>query len=236
MPHHEGRERRAEIDEGGSECEDGREHEADRIRDLEPRIIVFEEDPRCPDRVQAEEAARGQEGKRDQEHTRVAATVCRLAGSVGEHENADAHCQEETEMDGVVRPIEIELVTQQERDEADKRQRCRQDPHRACQRAAAAARPWPESRLTGDRWRSTVVTAGNVDEPPRKHGAGCTSGRCGQPQPRDPFPARVRPAPRCRWASRRRFEPELGEERYQSASLDERLHSLVVRLFTDPLG
>ena len=132
VPHNEWRERRAEIDEGGSECEYGREHESDRIRDLEPRIFVFEEDPRCPDRVQAEEAARGQEGKRDQEHTRVAPTVCRLAGSVGEHENADAHCQEEAEMDGVVRPIQIELVTQQERDEADKRQRCRQDPHRAC--------------------------------------------------------------------------------------------------------
>ena len=41
-------------------------------------------------------------------------------------------------MDGVVRPIQIELVTQQKRDKADERQRRSQQPHRDGQGAAAA--------------------------------------------------------------------------------------------------
>ena len=139
MSHHERREREAEIDKAGREGEHGGEDEADRIRDLEPRIFMREEDPRRPDRVQAEEAARGQEGERDQQDARVAPTVCRLAGCVGEREDSGADRQEEGEMDGVVMPTQIELVAQQKRDEADKRQRRGQYPRGDGEGGAAAA-------------------------------------------------------------------------------------------------
>ena len=50
----------------------------------------------------------------------------------------DADGQEESEVDLVVVPVRVELLAQQQRDEADERQRPRQHPGGDDERAAAA--------------------------------------------------------------------------------------------------
>ena len=95
VSHDERRKRGTHIDEPRSESEQSGEDEADGIRDLEPRVLVREQHSCGPERVQAEEPARRQEGERDQLDARVAAAVRRGAGGDGEHEDADADRQEQ---------------------------------------------------------------------------------------------------------------------------------------------
>ena len=121
MTYHARSVRRPQIDERGREGEHGRQDEADGIRHLEPGIGMREEDSGGSECMESEESAGGEEGERDQEDAGIAATVRRGACGVGEHEQADSDCQEDREVDAVVRPIRVELLTQQERDETDER-------------------------------------------------------------------------------------------------------------------
>jgi hypothetical protein len=135
--------------------------------------------PGCPERVQAEESPRSQEGERDQEDAGVAAAVRRVARKVAEHEDPDADRQEHGEVDAVVGPTRVELLAQQKRDEADQRQRRGQ--HSGGNGEIAAATP-PVAR--GEDPRRQMELGGthgaNVQRSARAIGTASTSDWFGQ--------------------------------------------------------
>ena len=144
------RDRRVDVDERGRSGEPGADEEADRDRDLEARVVAGEEDAGSPVGVDHQEPAGGHEREREELHARVAATVGGLAGHVAERERAGADDAEDDEVEAVVLEVRIEVRPQQERHEADERQRRGHERSRD-DGGRPPARPHVEAAAAGGR-------------------------------------------------------------------------------------
>ena len=92
-------------------------------RDLEACVLVREENPGGPERMETEKASGRHEGQRQQEHSSVAAALGGLAGRVAEDEGKPADDPEHDEVGAVVLEVRVELLAQEQGDEPDQRQR-----------------------------------------------------------------------------------------------------------------
>ena len=128
-------------------------------------MLALEEHGRRAERVEAEECAGRQERERDQQDARVAAAVGGLPRGVRQNEEAGADAEEEHEVDLVVAPVRVQLLAQDQRDEADERQQAGRDPR-------------------GDRQQLAALLGRSQGLPPQRHvhwhcahGRECTSRR-----------------------------------------------------------
>jgi hypothetical protein len=137
-------ERRREVDERRRSREDGAHEETDEDRDEKPRVFLLEENARGPEGVKAEEAARRHERQREQQDPCVPAPVGRLTGGVAEGECDASGDPEDDEVQPVVLDVRVELLAEEERDEADERQRHhqqhREPEHRGARSSSERAR------------------------------------------------------------------------------------------------
>src|SRR5919198_5028047 len=95
-------------------------------------MLAVEEDAGRADRVQAEEPAGRHEREREEQDAGVAAPLSGLAGRVPEREREAAEGAEDEEVRAVVLEVRVELRAEEERREADERQRCGDRPQRDC--------------------------------------------------------------------------------------------------------
>ncbi len=142
---------RPEVDEGRAGREDGAHHQPDRDGHLEAGTVVGEEDVGGSQGVEPEEAAGGHEGEREQEDAGILAPVGSLPRRVADHEGERAGEPEDEEVEPVVLEVRIEARPEEQRDEADERQR-RGDDAGDQDRAEAALSPMQDRR-----GRPTVV-------------------------------------------------------------------------------
>jgi hypothetical protein len=112
MTDHHWCERVVDVHEGRREGESCPEDQSDRISDLETCVLTSDENAGGSERVQAQETARGEKAKRDQQHPGIAAAVRRGAGGNGKHDYGDAQSEKGSEMNAVVGPIRIKSLAQ----------------------------------------------------------------------------------------------------------------------------
>jgi hypothetical protein len=105
---------------GGEHCG---EQQADRRRHREARVGRFEHHARCRERVEAEEAGRGEERERHEVHARVPTSRGRGDHRVGDHGVDHRGAEHEPQMRGMVLPTPVERRPRDEQEQPDQRQR-----------------------------------------------------------------------------------------------------------------
>src|SRR6516165_3595192 len=108
---------------------------ADTHGHREARKLFGDQDPGGADRMDGQEAACHEEPERQQEHARVAAAVGRLTNDEREQEGAAADGEEQHEVQPRAVPGGIELTSQEQRAEADERDKQSRHPRARDQRA-----------------------------------------------------------------------------------------------------
>ena len=146
-----------DVDERGSRREDRAHEQSNRDRDLEPGVLLREEDRGRPDGVEPEEASGRHERQREEQDARVATPVGRFARGVAERDRDRADEPEDDEVELVVLDVRVELGAQEQREETDERQRGRHDADREQGVRAGPAVGLAGSGGKGDRRRGHSV-------------------------------------------------------------------------------
>ena len=123
MPDQRRREGRPQVDEcraGGKDCAD---QQPDRDRDLEAGPVLAEEDVRRAQGVEAEETPGRHEGEGEQEHSSVPAPIGGVPRRITEDEREHAREPEHEEVEPVVLEVRVEPGPEEQRGQADERQR-----------------------------------------------------------------------------------------------------------------
>ena len=150
-----------DVDERRADGEHRAHEQAHGNGDLEPRVLLGEEDLGRPEGMEPQEAAGRHERQRQQEDAGIAAPVRGLAGRVPEEERHCAHDPEDHEVERVVLDVRVEPRAKQERDEPDERQRGGDEPARettAPARARCRSAPYDRPRERSSRVSSRVST------------------------------------------------------------------------------
>jgi hypothetical protein len=100
------------------------------ITTMKPESWFENRIPGVPIAWRPRKAPRRQERERDQQNARILPRVGCLSGRPCEHRGERAHASEHHEVKFVIRMVGIEVLAEQEREEADQRQRSRGDSWR----------------------------------------------------------------------------------------------------------